>query len=132
MVVKVALPLMSTLMSNLVCVYKTWRGGCGSVDGNISNRLPWLTTDVGHVGCCDYLLPSVIHFLHVVYKCVISRLSKGSLAYCFCSLQTCSLVPLIDRVCSLFYILLVYSFFKPHAHLLCNHRISMGWIQPLQ
>ena len=30
----------------------------------------------------------------------IVLLSKGSLAYCFCSLHTCSLIPLIDRVCS--------------------------------
>ena len=48
-------------MSNLVCAYETWEGGrSGGVVEKISDSLPCFTTAVGHVGCCDDLLPSLV------------------------------------------------------------------------
>ena len=60
------------LMSNW---WATWFALTGVV-GNISDSLPCFTTIVGHVDCCDDLLPSLLLlFFHIVYKCVTSLYS---------------------------------------------------------
>ena len=63
---------------------------------------------MGHGGGCDDLLQYFITFLHVIHKCITSLWyyrQNGRLHTVFYSIHTCSLIPLIERVCSLFYTL---------------------------
>ena len=72
-------------------------------------------------------------FLHVVHKCVTNLLllSKSVASIHFCSLHTCSLIPLIDRICSLFYILVIYLL-EPTRTFSMKPLISLGWVLRLQ